>query len=75
MPEILLQQTHTTSVAVILDIPLYLIEKYLRARIHASTTSRSHRVATQILLLIGSILRGTMVNKNEHTSDQNKSTR
>jgi hypothetical protein len=50
MPAILLEQTNTTSVAIILDVSRNLIEKHLRKRIHAPTSSRSFAFATRLIL-------------------------
>ncbi|CAF1322284.1 unnamed protein product [Adineta steineri] len=48
--QILLEQTHTTSVAVILDVPEHIIKTHLRKRMTASTTSLSFAVATRLIL-------------------------
>lgn len=52
MGSILLEQTRTTSVAIILDVPQHIIEKHLRKRVRAPTTSWSFAVVTQLILLI-----------------------
>jgi hypothetical protein len=51
MGSILLEETHATSVAIILDTPKHIIEKHLRTRMNASTTPRSMAIVTRLLLL------------------------
>jgi hypothetical protein len=50
MSSLLLEQTHTTSVAIILDVPQNIISKHLRTRINAPTTSFSFALVTRLML-------------------------
>jgi hypothetical protein len=59
MPEILLQETHTISIAIMLDIPQYLTDKHLRTRLHTST-SRSHVITTRLMLWSQSFRQASM---------------
>ncbi|CAF0847181.1 unnamed protein product [Adineta steineri] len=51
MGQILLEETHTTSVAIILDVPEHIIKTNLRRRMNAPTTTFWMAFATRLILL------------------------
>ncbi|CAF0837420.1 unnamed protein product [Adineta steineri] len=51
MRQILLEETHTTSVAIILDVPEHIIKTHLRRRMNAPTTTFWMAFATRLILL------------------------
>lgn len=60
MSSLLLDQTNTTSVAIILDVSEQMIMKHLRTRMNAPTSSRSFAIATRLILAFRIPIRGSI---------------
>jgi hypothetical protein len=60
MPEILLEQTRSTSVAIILDLPQSIIEHNLRERMHAPSSNFVTVFYTRLMVTFGLFIQDTI---------------